>query len=186
MTTKSETPGVEVPETPEERKARLAREKDEKALRQTRDEKHRADAPTLKRLREATRVFFDLHWDAAKMGGEPPEWQGPALVQKGPVPNYDKQGCYAFVSEDGIVTYVGLGVSRGDGIYRARGISARLNTYSRYVDGDYQPVDPHLKAASGRVCTIGFEIKDAYLACALEAYLIRELKPVFNANRPAS
>ncbi len=43
-------------ETPEERKARLAREKDEKALRQTRDEKHRADAPTLKRLREATRV----------------------------------------------------------------------------------------------------------------------------------
>lgn len=90
------------------------------------------------------------------------------------------------MSEDGIVTYVGLGVSRGGGIYRARGISARLNTYSRYVDGDYQPVDPHLKAASGRVCTIGFEIKDAYLACALEAYLIRELKPVFNTNRPAS
>lgn len=175
-------------ETPQEKKARL--EADAKrvteALAALADDPE-AKVPTIKKLREATEKFFELHWNAEKMDKKaPPSWQGPAQIVGGKsLPNFDKQGCYVFATDNEVVTYVGVGVARVGGIYRGRGISNRFHAYCKYVDGVYQAVDPRLKAA-GNVWTIGFEIADAYLALALEAYLIRELTPHYNQNRPGS
>ena len=72
------------------------------------------------------------------MGGEPPGGRVRLSVQKGPVPNYDKQGCYAFVSEgSGITARTSGWASRRRRNLPRPGDIARLNTYSWYVDGDY-------------------------------------------------
>lgn len=87
--------------------------------------------------------------------------------------------------KDHDVTYIGVATSKGSGLYRGHGIGKHFQAYAKYVDGQYQAVDVRLKEA-GKVMTIGFEIEEAYLANALELYLIAKLNPKYNSNHPGS
>ncbi|MFX7427471.1 hypothetical protein ABTJ07_19030, partial [Acinetobacter baumannii] len=72
-------------------------------------------------VRIATGDFFELHW-GLDFGF--PEWDF-SWNFVGPVPNYLLGGLYALFSDEKLL-YVGLGASRGGGIYQDRGISRRL------------------------------------------------------------
>ena len=70
---------------------------------------------------------------------------------------------------------------RGAGRYRGNGLSARVMKYCRWNEDktEYIAIDPRLKDA-GSIITIGFERDRAYLANALEIFLISKLQPVHN------
>lgn len=134
---------------------------------------------TLQKLLEETSIFFDLHWCRDRLGN-PPDWSA-IHTDFRKIPNYDKQGVYAFVHGEE-VTYIGAGTSRGGGKYRGNGLSARVMKYCRWIDkvnDVYGAVDVRLKEA-GAIVTIGFEQDHAYLANALEIYLISKLQPKYN------
>ena len=99
------------------------------------------------------------------------------------MPNHDKQGVYAFVSESGLINYIGVGNSRGTGRYTGHGLGRRFQAYSRVLGGAHAPTDPRLKQAGG-IMTIGFSQEVAYLASALELYLVGRLHTQHNAHRP--
>ena len=137
------------------------------------------EKPNLENLRAFTEVFFGNHWKKEKLGLAP-SWSA-IHTDFRKIPNYDKQGVYAFVKGDEI-TYIGAGTSRGGGIYRGNGLSARVMKYCRWIDKSkdiYGAVDDRLKEA-GAIVTIGFEQEHAYLANALEIYLISRLHPKYN------
>ena len=134
--------------------------------------------PTINELLLSTELFFNQHWNTAELG-EYPKWSDPHF-NFGKIPNYDKQGVYAFVKDD-LITYIGVGTSRGSGRYRGNGLSARVMKYCRWNEDktEYIAVDPRLKEA-GSIITIGFERDTAYLANALEIFLISKLEPIHN------
>ena len=139
---------------------------------------------TVENLLVWTHHFFERHWNLPLIGIKPPKWSEPTPVKEPFPPNGNKQGVYAFVKGN-IVTYIGVGTSKGSGLYRGHGIGKRFQSYAKYVDGQYQAVDERLKEA-GRAMTIGFEIEEAYLANALELFLIAKLNPKYNSNHPGS
>ena len=140
---------------------------------------------TIENLLICTQHFFNRHWNQQFIGIKPPKWSDPSPIKENcPLPNHDKQGVYAFV-KDHDVTYIGVATSKGSGPYRGHGIGNRFQAYAKYVNGQYQAIDVHLKEA-GKVMTIGFEIEEAYLANALELYLIAKLNPKYNSNHPGS
>lgn len=140
---------------------------------------------TIENLLVSTQHFFSRHWNRQSIGHEPPQWSSPFPIKEDcPIPNHDKQGVYAFVKGN-VVTYIGVGTSKGYGLYRGHGIGKRFQAYAKYVDGQYQAVDERLKEA-GKAMTIGFDINEAYLANALELYLIAKLNPKYNSNHPGS
>ena len=141
---------------------------------------------TLENLKVLTADFFFLHWNETKIGKSSPEWSD-RWTFIGSGPNYNKQGVYAFVSNEGMVTYVGVASSRGGGPYRGHGLGARIgNAYVRVVsEGVYRPNDSRLEDAGGLV-TIGFEPEQAYLSNALELFLIGRFDTEHNSNRPGS
>ncbi|WP_457795249.1 hypothetical protein, partial [Acinetobacter baumannii] len=65
--------------------------------------------------------------------------------------------------------------------YRGNGLSARVMKYCRWNEDktEYIAIDPRLKDA-GSIITIGFERDTAYLANALEVFLISKIQPVHN------
>lgn len=131
-----------------------------------------------------TKEFFAKHWNEALIGKKAPEWCEPQEVKYGnPLPNHDKQGCYAFVDGEA-VAYIGVGTSRGGGLYRGHGIGKRFQAYAKYVDGVYQIVDKRFVGC--KAMTIGFEVEEAYLANALELFLIGRMPTKFNQNAPGS
>lgn len=134
--------------------------------------------PTLNELIRNTELFFEHHWNVDLLG-KPPEWS-PVHFNFGKIPNYDKQGVYAFIKGD-LVTYIGVGTSRGTGRYRGNGLSARVMKYCRWNEDktEYIAIDPRLKDA-GSIITIDFERDTAYLANALEVFLISKIQPVHN------
>lgn len=134
-------------------------------------------APTLENLKKYTSIFFENHWDKNLLG-EQPVWSKIHTDFSKSIPNFDKQGVYAFVMEDNI-TYIGVGASRCSGLYRGNGLSARVMKYCRYVDGVYSAVDERLKEA-GALITMGFDVENAYMAHSLEVYLISKLEPKYN------
>lgn len=133
-------------------------------------------------LIERTKQFFDLHWAL----DEPvPTWKGDWKWQ-GSVPYHDKGGVYALLDADGVVVYVGVGISRGGGLYKDHGISRRLlahviTTDSLKGQGFYKPQKQWSDVVE--IIAIGFPSKYSYLALALEDYLIRELAPKRNISR---
>ena len=134
---------------------------------------------TVEKPRAFTKFFFENHWKDEKLGLAP-SWSA-IHTDFRKIPNCDKQGVYAFVKGDEI-TYIGIGTSRGGGLYRGNGLSARVMKYCRWIDkpkGIYGAVDDRLKEA-GAIVTIGFEQEHAYLANALEIYLISKLLPKYN------
>ena len=141
-----------------------------------------------------THEFFQRHW---KIGfGPVPTWCEPWSVRsQGPIPDGDKQGCYfLYIGENPI--YLGLGASRGSGIYREHGIGNRLYSHVLCINsslgvvnnkGFYMPRPKWQEVTHLR--TIGFPSGYGYLAPALESFLLNSLPPTStsrNTQRPGS
>lgn len=136
------------------------------------------DQRTLKDLELLTQEFFLLHWNSTLLG-DFPKWSE-VFSNFVMMPNYLKGGVYVFVKGDEI-TYIGVGASKGGGIYPDRGLSRRCQSYVK-VDKETNElyiVDARLKEA-GTMATIGFESEHAYLAYSLEAFLISRMNPIHN------
>lgn len=138
---------------------------------------------TVRDLMEFTRDFFVKHWNAAELY-DPPNWSEPYEF-KGPLPNHDKQGVYAFIKEDEVI-YVGVGTSKGSGRYRGHGLGKRFQAYSKAVGDDIYEVTALQLKDSNYMLTIGFESGQSYIANALELFLISKMDPEFNQNKPGS
>ncbi|GAA5214665.1 GIY-YIG nuclease family protein [Corallincola platygyrae] len=137
--------------------------------------------PTFNDLKEATDVFFKRHWDKSSHT-QPYEWVA-NWPWRGSVPHHDKAGVYALIDGEGEIVYVGLGASRGGGLYKEHGISRRLLSHVITTDtakgrGNYKP-KPKWQGVVD-IAAIGFSPNFSYLAPALEDYLIGELEPKRN------
>ena len=134
-------------------------------------------------LTDHTNKFFSLHWQSQSLG-EPPVWKTWQPFLFGSVPNYDLGGCYSLFGNDKLV-YVGLGVSRGGGLYPESGISRRLMNHVCCSDVVRGPSWSRLRDKWTHVTevrTIGFSSKTVYLAPALENYLIRVIPDLSNGR----
>lgn len=134
-------------------------------------------------LTENTSKFFSLHWQSQELG-EPPAWKKWEPFLFGSVPNHDLGGCYALFANDKLV-YVGLGVSRGGGLYPESGISRRLMSHVYCSDRARGPRWSRLRDKWNHVTevrTIGFSSEIVYLAPALENYLIRAIPDLSNGR----
>lgn len=132
-------------------------------------------------LVRASKDFFDKHWG---VHGDVPQWDF-SWRWNGAVPNYLLGGLYALLSGDRLI-YIGLGASRGGGLYQERGISRRLIAHvissaaDRNAGRDYVLQSRWDDLGVDVVATIGFPLEYAYLAPALEDYLIGRLNPPEN------
>ena len=143
-----------------------------------------ADSRSVDSLIETTGLFFDRHWnDEAK--SPPPRWSEPWEF-KGGIPARDRPGCYALLSDE-VVYYIGVAAGNGVAGYEEHALGTRLSrvwrlhsTKYRLEDGThrYEPA-PKWDQVDG-IKTIGFPPDYGYLAHALEAFLIFELKPERN------
>jgi hypothetical protein len=123
-----------------------------------------------------TQSFFAKHWGVE---AEEPEWDF-SWEWRGPVPNYLVGGVYALF-KGGEVLYVGLGNSRGGGIYQDRGISRRLMAHVIKSAPSGSGKDSVLRerweaAGVDKVATLGFPEELNYLAPALEDFFNRKAK----------
>ncbi len=132
-------------------------------------------------LKNKTVEFFNLHWPK---DNDYPYWSD-IWRFLGTIPNNDKQGCYALIKDNKVV-YMGVGASKGSGIYTGAGLGNRLHKYWRKKGNNKQNVDSREYKPSKKyknkidgIITLGFD-KYNYLALALELFLIRELKPTMN------
>ena len=103
-------------------------------------------------------------------------------------PNFQLGGLYALFSGDKLL-YIGLGASKGGGIYKDRGISRRLLAHVLEIAPknsplSYVPQDRWKDLQVDLVATIGFPEDRNYLACALEDYLIGKLLTRYCARPP--
>lgn len=130
-----------------------------------------------------TEEFFSMHWGIEENS---PSWDF-SWGLTGPVPNYLLGGVYALLKGEKVI-YIGLGASRGGGIYHNRGLSRRLMSHvcrsapneSKY---DYVLMERWVKLGVDKVATIGFPENRNYLAVALEDFLIGNIKPIENTAK---
>lgn len=132
-------------------------------------------------LQATTSQFFELHWGTKSTW---PAWDF-SWNWSGPVPNYELGGLYTLFADEALI-YVGLGASRGGGIYQDRGISRRLLAHVIEIAPkgsgvSYVPRQRWREASVTSIGTIGFPIGTTYLACALEDFLIGRLNPPKNS-----
>lgn len=137
---------------------------------------------TIDNLKNLTNEFFSMHWNSEYLKSDFPIWS--ELYQfEGSLPNYDKQGVYAFI-KNSEVTYIGVGASsNGTGRYAGHGLGKRFQSYSKVENDRHVPIDPRLIDSGGMV-TIGFEPDHAHLAYALEMFLVGKIETEHNINRP--
>lgn len=133
---------------------------------------------TLESIENATDKFFSMHWDKSSEA-QPYKWKYD-WAWEGSVPYHDKPGVYALIDASGSVIYIGLGASKGGGLYKEHGISRRLLSHVICTDQDkgrgyYKPKDNWKEVVS--IAAIGFPVQFSYLAPALEDYLIGEFNP---------
>jgi len=133
-------------------------------------------------VKKETAEFFRMHWN---LNIPIPAWNDKYSFQ-GAVPDGDKQGCYALLINDEVV-YIGLGASKGSGIYKEHGIGARLINHvivwNRSIPAPISERKFKLKDKWHDITdiyTIGFPSGSGYLACALESFLLSRLNPVRN------
>lgn len=139
--------------------------------------------PIVSNLLELTSEFFQKHWNLASIDASAPSWSS-LYKFEGSLPSYDKQGVYAFVKGNE-VTYIGVGASsNGAGRYAGHGLGKRFQAYTKVQNDKHVPTDPRLLDAGGMM-TIGFEPGHAYLAYALEMFLVGRIKTEHNVNRPS-
>lgn len=138
----------------------------------------------LRKLQQTTDEFFRRHWRSESLSCQQPNWNGWEEFLYGSAPNYELGGCYALFAGNELL-YVGLGASRGGGLYPDHGISRRLMAHviasDRHRGESWSRLrDPWSSITA--IFTIGFPNECIYLAAALEAFLIRELSPPRNAR----
>ena len=138
-------------------------------------------ALSLNRLEGCSSEFFRLHWHAEL--GAAPSWVQWQEFLQGSVPNYQYGGCYAIFSGKNLI-YIGLGASRGGGLYPKHGISRRLMAHVLRSDrprgiGWSKLTEEWADATA--IYTLGLPTAD-YLAPALESFLIREMSPPRNSR----
>lgn len=137
---------------------------------------------TYSNLLEETEVFFRQHWNRDALGSGPPAWTEWKTFLFGSVPSHDKSRCYALFEGENLV-YVGLGASRGGGIYIEHGLSRRLTAHVICADRARGPQWSKLNdpwTTITQLYTLGFHPDLAHLAAALETFLIRKLTPPRN------
>lgn len=139
---------------------------------------------TINDLIQHSNVFFEKHWDSSS-SLQPLEWKCD-WQWAGSVPYHDMAGIYALFDSAGDLVYVGLGASRGGGLYNEHGISRRLLAHVIAPDrsrgrGFYKPKDNWVEVAD--IGAVGFPAKYSYLAPALEDYLIGKLNPTRNSMK---
>lgn len=94
------------------------------------------------------------------------------------------RGCYALFRNQEVI-YIGVGISKGTGMYENCGLGFRLKKYWK-VNKDpeartkYQPTNDWIELSS--IMTIGFDKEHYSLAAALEIYLIDKLQPERNTQ----
>jgi hypothetical protein len=133
---------------------------------------------------ELTNSFFEMHW-YSKNEHSSPEWKF-GYSWSGSVPYHDKGGVYALLGANDEVIYIGLGASRGGGIYKEHGLSRRLLNHVLDVNkekgsGHYLPKKKWSTIKD--IGAIGFPEELTYLAAALEDYLIGLLNPPENVTK---
>ena len=140
-------------------------------------------------LKKATWEFFRAHWNLDRINKWPPCWSDRYYLV-GPLPNNHLQGNYAFISKEEVV-YIGVGAGRNPGRYEGAGLGSRLNKYMRVKKGGrsvpevsrpYEFIEQWADVDS--LVTIGFDREEAYLAYALEVFLISSLDPKYNSQKP--
>lgn len=147
---------------------------------------------TMIEVEKATKEFLLLHWNNEQLSNVdlPSTWA--SYNFKGPVPFGECQGCYVLVKNENVI-YIGLGASRGGGIYKEHGIGARLNSHvlswdrsvpAEVQDRIYKPQEKW--SGVSEIFTYGFPSDYGYLACSLEAYLISKLEPESNVTKTSS
>ncbi len=139
--------------------------------------------PSIENLKNLTDKFFSMHWYERIIGIKPPTWSE-LYTFEGSLPNYNKQGVYVFIKGQHI-TYIGVATSNGTGIYRGHGLGKRFQAYTKVINNKHTPTEKRLIDA-GAMLTIGFEQEQAYLANALELFLIGRLNTEHNLNRPGN
>jgi hypothetical protein len=139
---------------------------------------------TFVELESATLEFFKRHWVSQVLGMPPLSWRKWESFLSGSVPYHDTAGCYALF-EDAALIYVGLGASRGGGIYDGYGLSRRLMGHVICADRGRGVGWSKLTSAWSTVTelfTLGFSKELSYVAASLETHLIRQLKPPRNGR----
>lgn len=138
----------------------------------------------LEDLKRFTNEFFRRHWSDS-LTQPIPTWNND-WKWKGSVPYHDKGGVYALFDASHTIVYIGLGASVGGGLYKAHGISRRLLAHVITTDrtkgrGFYIPQKQWSEVAA--IGALGFPTEYAYLAPALEDYLIGVLNPTRNNTK---
>lgn len=139
-----------------------------------------------RQLNLITNEFFKKHWGVE---AKAPEWND-SWNWFGPVPNFDLGGLYALFSS-GKLVYIGLGNSRGGGIYKNHGISRRLIAHVLVVatnnpSRSYELRERWKILGVDKLVTIGFPADFDYLSPALEDFLIGKLNPPENSIKRTS
>lgn len=134
---------------------------------------------TREKLEKETEVFFERHWSLAAI----PAWNF-SWSWCDPIANHELSGVYALFRGDTLI-YIGMGNSHGNGIHRKQSLGKRLLAHVLEIappgaEVAYILEERWKNAAVDLVATIGFPQEFAYLASALEHYLIEKLKPPGN------
>ncbi|MGO5000539.1 hypothetical protein [Oceanisphaera sp. W20_SRM_FM3] len=142
-------------------------------------------------VKEFTDSFFEKHWSSHLPTR--PEWND-VWAFIGGLPGGDTQGVYLLMSENEEVLYIGVGASKVGGRYSGHGIGSRVSEYHRMAEGQrsvsleqrkYIPKGDWAERGLAKIVTIGFTSEYAYMAYALEAFLIRETETPHNKVRSA-
>lgn len=142
------------------------------------------DENQLTNLKRETGNFYNLF---VKNGEDyKTDWQ--TWDFKNGIPNQDKFGCYAFITESEII-YIGVGAGKNSGKYDGAGLGQRLNKYWKKVydsaDVKYKLNEEYFKDIESsneiNLVTLAIEPSEVNdkssrcLAYALEVYLIEHL-----------
>jgi len=139
--------------------------------------------PSIEQLKQATRDFFDKHWDT-NSGIVQPEWSEPWMFFH-EVPFNNHRGCYVHVTKEDVV-YIGVALNSGIEGYKDHSLGARIRNYwevdktKEKLDGKtyYKPSTSLMERGIDTIYTLGFPLgEQEYLAIALEHYLIQRLNP---------
>lgn len=140
-------------------------------------------------VKQLTTTFFEKHWNITD--APTPDWNEPWNFIGG-LPGGDTQGVYLLMNDDHEVIYIGVGASIVGRAYTGHGIGSRVNNYIRMADGQrsvpldrrkYEPKGEWAERDLSNIVTLGFSQDYAYMAYALEAYLLREFETPYNKVR---
>jgi hypothetical protein len=141
----------------------------------------------MKDVKKLTNDFLDKHWNISNV--KPEGWKKYSF--QGGLEDGSSPGCYAITKNEDIV-YIGLGASRGWGNYKDSGLGARLLNHvimwdkPRPAEKDkrYYKFKPKWQDEKvTNLYTIGFPKGYGYIACALEAFIISNLKEMPKYNK---